>query len=231
MRTLDTLINGRSLNAEGLYTVRRPDIPTPQKLYKRAKIMHRDGQLSKDTGFFDDIEFQIEFNFMSDPNLVNDAMRKYRKIFFSAERLLLSDDPNFFYRVKEVSIGAVSRAGIYKGLFTVTFRCDPYKYCVAGQVVLRSAKEYAFNPYDECHPRYILMGSGAQTLTVNGHVCRVDVLDQVTIDTDRKRAYLKDGRTAMPLIEGDFDWLHLKPGQNEISCSCSLAVVTNWRCV
>lgn len=231
MRRLDTVINGRSLNAMGLYTVRRPDIPTADKIYKRAKIMNRDGQLSKDTGFFDDIEFPIEFNFMSDPDLINEAMRKFRKVLFKAEKVLITDDPYFFYRVKEVSIGQVSRAGIYKGSFTVTFRCDGYKYHIDGTRELKDSKQYSFNPYDTCHPTYVLFGSGEQTLTVNGKTMRVDVPDQIRIDTDREITYTADGQSAMTRVSGDYTDLYLHPGSNTVQCSCRLAVYTNWRCV
>lgn len=231
MRRLDTVVNGRSLNAMGLYTVRRPDIPTADKIYKRAKIMNRDGQLSKDTGFFDDIEFPVEFNFMSDPDLINESMRKFRKIFFKAEKILITDDPYFFYRVKEVSIGPVSRAGIYKGAFTVTFRCDGYKFHIDGVHLEKDPEVYSFNPYDTCRPTYVLYGSGPQTLTVNGTTMQVDVPGQIRIDTDREIAYTADGQSAMTRVSGDYTGLYLCPGSNSIQCSCRLAVYTNWRCV
>lgn len=230
MRRLDTVINGRSLNAMGLYTVRRPDIPTANKIYKRAKIMNRDGQLSKDTGFLDDIEFPIDFNFMSDPDLINESMRKFRKVFFNAEKLLITDDPYFFYRIKEVSIGTVSRSGIYKGVFTVTFRCEGYKYHIDGTRVSKDPKQYCFNPYDLCHPTYVLSGSGAQTLTVNGKTMHIDVAEPIMIDTERELAYTIDKQSAKTRVSGNYADLYLKPGMNSIQCSCELGVYTNWRC-
>ncbi|WP_305204051.1 hypothetical protein [Dubosiella newyorkensis] len=193
--------------------------------------MNRDGQLSKDTGLFDDIEFSIDFNFMVDPDLINESMRKFRKVFFKAQHLLISDDPYFFYRVKEVSIGALSRAGLYKGAFTVVFRCDGYKYHISGSRVMKDPKEYTYNPFDVCYPIYVLIGSGFHTLTVNGNSITVDVPGKIFIDTELELAYTDNNESAMTRVSGDYKPLSLLPGSNSIACSCSLAVYTNWRCI
>ena len=73
----DIFIDGISLYSLGIYVIKRPDFPSPKKKYKEVDIIGIDGKLYQDTGLYEDMDIQIEFNYMGEVDLWHSIWRKF----------------------------------------------------------------------------------------------------------------------------------------------------------
>lgn len=225
--------NGRTAEDIGLVVEHRPSIPGSVERIEEIEVPGRDGYLYRRDGTVDAVEIPIELAFYTqDENL---WMQKFREItawlYGSVERkLYLSDDPDWFYKVKKVEIADnVERILWNGGRITATFTCDGYAYSVVGEST--AVNDYT-NNYDLCHPLYVLTGDVLATLTINGQQVKINVGGEVTIDTDLQIAYRSNGSLANTDMQGYYEDMWLNPGENTISVSGSgvnLAVYPRWR--
>ena len=224
----DVLIDNISCVRKGFYPVRRPSIPSPKKKYIQHDIMGADGSLYVDTGNYEDINLEIDFNYLINPSLWSEAFRLAKRIMLSASELRLTDDQNVFYKIKKVEIGQNQRVTRRIGKFTATFTLDPYSYFVNGRLPVSVINNQIYNQYDESMPVYTLTGSGNGTLTVNGK--NVSFNRSVTIDCSKKRVLVND-EVVNTAISGRYEDITLKYGINtiEVTGNYTLTVVPNWR--
>lgn len=215
---------------EGIYPVQRPSIPAPIKRYNKYTIQGRDGELYEDTGYYEDIVITIPFNYIGDVNDWFSKFRFYKKMFSSAKTLRFDDDEHWFYKVKKIDIGTNTRNSKRIGKFDVQFTLDPYSYLIAGKDVI-DFNETITNNYDVSMPIYHINGNGVCHLIVNDTVCTCNVVENLTIDTDRKVSYRADGTLQNTAINKDYDLLWLVEGDNTVTISdgFTLEVIPNWR--
>lgn len=228
----DIYINGISCSSLKIYPVKRPDIPAPVKKINEHEILGRDGKLYQDSGFYNDIEIQIEFNYMSPQNLWHETYRKCKKLFFNAKKIALSDDPEYFYKIKKTVIGTNERNSKRIGRFGVIFTLDPYAYLLSG---LDPIKDYSdiYNLYDTSLPVYKIRGEGMCHLIVNKTDVTCNIGQNLTIDTALELSYREDGTLQNTSINKDYKDLRLLEGKNSISISrgFELEIIPNWRCI
>ena len=222
--------NGIDCLQYGIIPVRRPSIPAPELRVTETTIPGRDGVLTETDGTYSPITIPIEFNFMRGDRNWGNVFRQAKKWLRGSGWLILSDDLLYQYKVYYCKIADTERTSRRIGTFTAEFVCDPYTYVRDGQ------KEYASddvtdNPYSVSHPTYILSGSGACTLTVNGKTMQATVNGKMTIDTELMIAYNADGVNQNNLLTGDYEDLYLQEGENTISATSgfTMSVIPNWR--
>ena len=63
----DVQYNGTKGGEIGILVVQRPNIPAPEKRYSTYEIPDRDGTLYVNDNTIADIEIEVEFNFMGEP--------------------------------------------------------------------------------------------------------------------------------------------------------------------
>lgn len=231
MYLYDVQFNGRTAESIGMEVVRRPNIPSPQMRYTTYTIPGRDGTMYSAEGTLEDIEIDIEFNFISKPENWSGTLAKARKWLLSGPgKLILGDDSDFFYAVKKVEIGAAERPCHEIGKFTATFTCSGYRYYRSGEYEYKSVE---YNPGVIAHPIYIITGNGECTLTVNGNSITAEVIDNIIIDTDLMLTYRKGGKLANTSISGQYEDMYLMPGDNivTISDNFELKIKPRWRCL
>lgn len=134
--TFHIFYNGESCKDVGLSVVSRPTIPVPEREYDTIKVEGRDGELHRDKKTYKDIEIPIEFNFVSKtPDVWAQDLRKVKKWLYSGKdkRLIFSDDPEYYYKVKKAVMGDTERTAKRKGKFEIVFTCESYMYRVDGQ--------------------------------------------------------------------------------------------------
>lgn len=218
--------------AEGILPTKRPNIPTPKKIYNKYKIQGRDGELHEDTGLYEDVVITVPFNYIGNANEWFSSFRKYRKVFYKAKTLQFLDDMQWFYKIKKIEIGTNERKSKKIGKFDVMFTLDPYCYLVAGKDAVVVSDKIT-NNYDVSKPVYKIFGNGVCHLIVNGIDCTCNVSDHLIIDTDRKVSYREDGTDQSTCINKDYDMLWLIEGDNTIKISegFSIEVIPNWRAV
>lgn len=218
----------------GIMPVKRPDIPSPQRRVIETKIPGRDGTQYENTDYYEDIELDIEFNYMTFQDNWNHVWRKARKWFLNSigKKLSFSDDISIFYRIKRVEISTNERSSLRIGKFHVTFTLDPYIYYVSGAKRM-DYDACRYNHYDICLPTYFIAGEGMCELSVNGYKMKANVGQNLIIDTDRRISYRTDGTMQNTKVKGRYEELYLKEGQNEIMISQNfkLEIQPNWRCI
>lgn len=229
--TYDVSFKEEMASNHGLLVVKRPDIPVPERKVETVTIAGRDGVLVSDVSRYEAIDIQITFNFMVKKREDwNEHLRMVKSWAQGSGRLSMSDDESYFYKVLYTKLTLVERTSYRIGLLTVDFICDPYQYRKEGGEVY-SVEECRYNPYDVCHPAYIVEGVGTAVLTVNGRSVTMQITDKITIDADLMIAYDGDGNAVNTSTLGDFEGLYLQPGNNEIDITdgFALSIIPRWR--
>lgn len=243
----------------GIYPVSLPNIPAPEYDFEAVEIPGRDGSLHVDKARYKDIEIEIEFNYIGEPEKWQERWRAAKK-WLSAKnsKLCMADDPEHFFKVYYTRISTNERVTRRIGRFTVTFVCAPYMYlkigeieeelefapsyleCADGEPLLAADGEalastmltgLITNPYDESKPLYHLIGAGECGISINGHWLSANVKSNMTIDTDRQVAYNANGERVGRTVEGDYADIYLKPGDNIIALSndFEFSITPKWR--
>lgn len=224
----DIIYNNQSGFDLGMLAVTRPSIPAPEPRYEPYEIPGRDGILMPVDIPYNNIEIEINFNFMSpDPERWGECFRKAKHWIRGNGTLRFYDDADIFYRVVIASITSVERTSRRIGNFTAVFVCEPWTYRVQGQKEM-NIEDVLYNPYDVSHPLYHVTASGAYTLTVNG--TSFTGSKETFIDTDLMIAYNKNQKIVNTTTIGDFADLYLQEGENSISIEGgTLMVKPRWR--
>lgn len=228
----DIFLDDISCVGLSLFPTKRPDIPAPQEKIKEYAVLGIDGKLYEKTGFYDDLEIPVEFNYWPKNENWFSAYARYKKIILSCRKLRLKENNDFYFKIKKVSIGTNQRISRNIGRFSVTFTVDPYYYLMQG------LKKYAhssvtYNRYDSCRPIYIIEGEGTAILKVNEYECICNVGQNLIINTELMISYKEDGTNQNTAVSCDYDDLCLVPGSNtiEISNGFTLNVIPNWRMI
>jgi predicted phage tail component-like protein len=229
----DMKYNGKYAQELGLKIASRPNIPTPKREYKTVKIEGRDGDLHIDKGTYEDIEISIEFGYMiqdfSEWCALTREIKKWLCKVATDNKLILSDDAEFFYKVKSIESDEIQRIYRRTGKIKVTFVCDPYIYLNDGEIEIPISNSI-YNAFEVCKPVYKITGEGVLTLTVNGKSATINVGQNLTIDTNLKLCY-RDGATQNTAMTGDFNDLVFKEGENALTYTSgfNITVIPNWR--
>ena len=102
MSSFDIYLDNVSCVREKLYPVRRPDIVTPKRNYKEYDIPGRDGKFFEDLGTYDDITFNINFNFKEKREYLNKTFRDYKRMIRKSKTLMMMDDSEIFYKISHI---------------------------------------------------------------------------------------------------------------------------------
>lgn len=231
--TFHIFYNGESCKDVGLSVISRPTIPVPEREYDTIKVEGRDGELHRDKKTYKDIEIPISFNFVSKtPDVWAQDLRKVKKWLYSGKdnRLILSDDPEYYYKVKKAVMSDTERTAKRKGKFEIVFTCESYMYRVDGQDE-KEIGEYLYNPYMKSQPVYKIYGNGEITLEVNGNQVTAEVTEQLNIDTKLEICYNAANEISNAALTGKYEGLYLQEGDNNFKYTegFKVVLVPNWR--
>lgn len=213
----------------GIYITKRPAVPAAVEEVKTYKVAGRDGILTGDR-YLRPLSLKVEMNFKAAPDMWADKFREIKAWLSESGRLIQSDDPDWFFKVLYVQVQNEERKIKRLGKFNVVFTCDPYMYRIDGTIPYAiDAARITYNEYEECHPSYILTGSGTRGLTVNGNQVTIEVNGTTIVDTDRMITYTQnDLKLRNTRLSGDYEDLYLKKGENTISGD-DVTIIPNWR--
>ena len=228
------ILDGQTSFNNGIVVTNRPDFPAPERNYNTYDIPGRDGQLYEDLGTYNDIELEIECNFIDNPNRWHEHWRMVKKWILKPgmRKIRVSDDSDYYWIVKKIVLGTAERQIIQSAEFTITLTLDPWSYLVSGANQV-SYNQITSNDYDTSKPIYYITGEGMCTLTVNGNAVTANVGQNLTIDTYREICYRTDGTLQNTAINADYDKMFLLPGTNTITISSGFTcnVQPNWRVI
>lgn len=224
--------NNQTSTAHEIYVQSRQDVPGKERKITYIEVGGREETVSEKSMFYENTEISLECAYRIAPADWNRKRRMIGKWLSGTGELLFSDDPEVFWKVKDIQISKFERPLKKYATFEVKFICSPFEYMVDGKE-FRQPKEISFNPYELSHPEYKIIGEGICTLNVNGKTMKANIGQNLTINTDLMLAYREDGSVMNTSVTGDYEDLYLKPGENSISVSpgFSLTVKPNWRCI
>ncbi|MDU6047120.1 distal tail protein Dit [Clostridium sp.] len=214
------------------------NLKIPKRVSKPAPIMNfeekpvRGGKTLYVEKGYSDIEIPVEFNFKTNTTWDLD-FRSIKKwlVNFKDNKLIFSDDIEVFYRVNKVVISSSERLLKRTGKFIVIFTCDPYVYLSDGEYEI-DIDDYIYNNYLESRPIYRIVGEGFLTLAVNENVVKINVGQEVIINTELGLTY-RDGIINNVSLDGNYEDLYLVEGDNNFKWSgdFEIYVIPNWRCL
>ena len=229
----DIEYNGEMSYQHGIRIQTRPDIPAPVRNIETIEIPGRDELLYRigDVAY-DDITITVEMGYYSRPDHFGRYSRQIKRWLSGSGRLKFTDDPDIFYKVKNIELDDIERKLKKIGLFEADFVCSPFCYIESGSWEM-SVDEVKYNPYMTCHPVYKITGNGQCTLSVNGNTMKAEVGQNLVIDTERMLSFRGDGSIQNTAVTGDYEDLYLVPGDNEISITSGfgMTVIPQWRCL
>lgn len=236
--------NNMPCTAYRLQPVDLPEIPSPEDDIEEVVLKGRDGALHIDNKRRKPIEIEIEFNYIGDAEKWAQTWRVAKKWLSAKDApLAFPDDPEYYYHVYYVKLGANNHVTKRIGRFTATFICAPYMLLKAGKIerkqelsqvflftaagnpIMDAAGNQVFstcmsmttlNALDTCHPLYRIVGNGICSFSVNGNWMYANVQGELIIDTELQAAYREDGVKMNQKVTGDYTKLYFVPGKNEI---------------
>lgn len=210
--------------------------PSPQRVFEETEVPGKEGKLYVDKGYSEDIELPpITFNFLSaNPNIWDEDFRKAKRWLSKRvdEKLIFSDDLDYYYIVKKVNIATPERLVKRIGRFEVTFTCEPYCYLREGLDEI-NLPSFLYNDYEETFPIYKINGEGILNINCNGNDVAVNVGQNMTIDTKKGLCFREDGTPINNAMKGFYSDLKLLEGENRFSFTSGfdIKIIPNWRCV
>lgn len=222
------IFNDISNEDVGVHVKQRPNIPSPKE---RVTVTPRSGgeDLHKHTGIYEDMQIEIEFSYKDELNF-NEVWRQFKKWLFryNDNKLRLSDDLDYFYKVCNVEISENARQELWEfGGTTVTFLVKPHSYLMCGlrSIVIDNNSSY-YNPYEKALPNYVIEGEGNLYLTVNGNKVEINVGQKVEVNTELKKCFKSNEMINLSLVTGSFEDLYLQEGNNTFSWSVKSGKIT-----
>lgn len=231
---IDIYYNGMRGSDIGVYASTLPNIPLAEEEVEEITIPGRSGTLKRFTKCFKSTEIPVELNFIANDENWHDKRRQIASWLSDKNQTLsFSDDSAYFYNISHVELSELKRASLRVGNITVTFvTTDGLSYIAQG-LLEQDYKDVRYNPGIWCQPIYKITGEGVCNLIVNGKTVRVNVAQNLTIDTERMIAYREDGALMNASITGEYEDLYLNAGENtiEITNGFTCKVTPNWRCL
>ena len=246
----DFNLNGKLASENGVYVIRRPDIPTRKRRTELITVPGMDGAFVKDSENYEPIAFSIECNFMSSsPDTFWKECEKIRCWLFSQQQsfLTFNDSEEIGYKTLTIQPSDITRTSKRIGVFTIDINCQPFPYFVSGQsqitvadndVLTWPGKRY-YQSTPTSFPIYELNGAGEWKIEVNGlqifyYSFEMSLEeDKATIDTEKQLIFNQYGHDIGTAINrGDIsDLVFGKRNKINISAPSGgiLKITPNWR--
>lgn len=216
----------------GLIMEEYPKIPAAELVYNEYEIPGRNGELVQSKGRKNNITIPVPLTQLvpiEDQREYQEYIRNIRKWLQGPGWLKFSDALDRSYRVLKIQHGTNERKTPIYGKITPSFLCLPYEYLDSGKIEY-TASELTYNGYDTCHPKYIITGEKQGTIIINGYAVKINVAQNLTIDTELQITYRQDGTMSNSAITGDYEKMYLPTGDVTITASSGLdvKVVPRW---
>lgn len=224
---IDFLINGESGYKKGCYLSELPNFPTSVRDVVTIDVQGREhGALTEFYGWKDStITLSLT---VFDMQHVRKVMRTVVGWLYGAKKLSFSDDPTFYFKVKNVVMGEATNEIEVFGHFTVQFTIDPFQY--QEMVPIQTTK--AFDVYNEgtmtSEPTITLYGSGQAEILINNRRLKIiNITNSVVINTEDQTAISGTTNVEQNMI-GEFPYFDI--GLNKVSFVADKVLIDpKWR--
>lgn len=223
-------LDGISSDTVGVFVDYLPPMPLAEQKYTDSNT-GADEQLTTPDEVFSNIVYVIRFYTFLNEDYNDQAIKAFC---FGKSRLTLSRFPEYYFKIRKVSLQATDGLGLAKRVdYTLTLTLAPFRYTSSNEWVQLSAGDTILNSHSRySKPLFEITGTGNITLTVNSSTFTVNGLttnQTITIDSSRHITY--SGNT---LLTGQTDGKYplLGKGVNSISWTGTVTSIKykgNWR--
>ncbi|MBQ9082277.1 MAG: hypothetical protein IJY28_02115 [Clostridia bacterium] len=163
----------------GVVVERYPALPGGGRIVNSVRIPGRNGELTEETGAFENYSQPYEVYVSSAEVNAPAAVRRMRLWLLRPtgyRRLEDSYDPDIYRRARCTASPDVANIMNRFGRATITFDCDPRRFLKEGEAVQELTEPAVlYNAYMTAQPDIWVYGSGAGTLTVGGCSVALDI--------------------------------------------------------
>lgn len=208
------------INDFGLCLIDRIQIPTPFKNVENIEVKGRDGTLTIEHDYAD-IDISVTLNGFNDN--FKQMFRNLKTFLIDVKKIYITDDNNFFYKVKYIKIENLENEIKEFGKFTIVFRCEPFLYSKKGDmwVDLENLTMWNNEGYIT-YPIFLINSNSKVRFTLNDtHSFELEALNQdIIVDCLNMSVYSKDDKVnRLKNMKGDF--FKLEMGMNKITHNIS----------
>lgn len=223
---------GASLNY-GIRFLEFPKFEYGKEIVESKTIPGRVGTIMVKTGKYEDtiITNSLEFQ-CSKLSEYESKLQSICKWISKTSILKYTDSEDKFYCVKKIEINNITRKYGFFCVLEVRFICKTATYLTDGTNEYPLSQLF-YNQYSWCEPNYIIIGEGVCDLTINGKTMKVNVSQDIVINTELMISYHLDNTSQNTAVSGNYDDLYLQEGMNEISVTegFECKIIPNWRCL
>ena len=227
----DIIINETyKLRDEKIYMPSRPAIPSNEERIEYNEIPGRDGSVSHSDGY-KDREFPIDFNAYDESN-VNVKMRKINPIFINAKTIRFTDDPNVFYKVKQMRVADKERPFPTLYNFTVDTTLEPFDYLLSGTYKITAVNGDVIENQGTymSTPIITVYGMGEVNISIGAYSFYIKNLNgSATINSEILKCYKGNIGTQ---VKGSFPIFDVGSSKIKLPGNVThLEIIPNWRYV
>lgn len=229
----DIIINEtHQLRNEKVYMPSRPAIPSNEERIEYSEIPGRDGSVSYSDGY-KDRELSIDFNAYDETN-VHIKMRKINPIFVNAKTIRFTDDPNIFYKVKQMRVTDKERPFPSLYNFTVETVLEPFDYMLSGTYKFKAVNGDVIENQGTHYSRPIVTvyGMGTATVSIGAYSFTIENLNNnATINSEIFKCY-KGTQNIGTQVKGSFPLFDVGSSKIVLPSNVThIEVIPNWRYV
>ena len=219
----------KNCNDFGIVVEKYPSLFIPVKTFEKVNIAGNDKAEYRE-GIYEPITLSIEC-YLKDrsPSKIREISKWLNSK--SEGKLILGNDPNFYYNARIVNAIPINKVVNLFGRFIIQFECEPFVYSLEEEVITITENTEIENLGTTLSkPIYKVYGSGA-TLKVNNKEFNIySINDYIEIDTELMECY-KDNISMNTNVKGNYADLWLKEGKNtiEISGASKIEITPKWR--
>ena len=224
--------NGVRCTQHGVHVSELPPPTIPSERVTYTNVPGRPGSLTTLEGedVYEDVVLTAQC-FLADPMKIP-AIAAWLK---GSGKVAFANRQGGFYHARvanQISFEKILRGNPHRS-FTVNFRCKPFWYEEAAQLLLYEPFTLVNPSVIPAEPVITVRGSGTVVLAVGDvSVTLENVSGSVTIDSEARLAYVSGASTPVAITLNDEVWPALGPGGTRISWSGGVSQVVvqpNWR--
>lgn len=224
--------NNKTTKDLGISVVKRPNIPIPERNVISKDIPGRNGSVTIDYKTYKDIIISVSLNFISKENFNAKVLNISEWLLdIKDNKLIFSDNPDFYYKVKKIEFKNIERSLKKLGRFTVSFVCDPFKYCCDNNEIDITKTVDIISPafVYESNPIITIFGNGNLEITINNKKIQLENVEEyITIDSELKECYKNSSNLNYKMI-GEFPKFIRGKNNIDLGNSNKIKIQQNWR--
>ena len=220
----------KNCNDYGIVVEKYPSLFIPVKSFEKVNIAGNDKAEYRE-GTYEPITLSIEC-YLKDrsPQKIREISKWLNSK--SEGKLILGNDPNFYYNARIVNAIPINKVINLFGRFIIQFECEPFVYSLEEEVItITSNTEIENKGITVSKPIYKVYGSGEAKIKVNGkEITLYGVGNYIEIDTELMECY-KDNISLNASMNGNYTSLWLNEGINniEFTGASKIEITPKWR--